>query len=623
MFNLTIKHKLLVIAVLTSITIFVGVLIQRGSISSIMELNSNLVNISKVNSYMLELRKHEKDFIMRLDMKYLQKFDETHQKSINYIEGIKSSVGVKTVIEDANKVENALGEYKEYFHDYVSEQQKIGLNPKDGLYGKLRSAVHAVEEGIRTVEDYEILSGMLTLRRIEKDFMLRNDRKYLAKFQESFDALVDLIKSRGDLDSTTKTDILSNLATYESDFIRFVEREEIKGLSENEGVLGRLRRAVQSTGKALEKMDRDLDIEINSTITSISTQALAGSIVLLILIVGLIVVTSRSILGPINLLQSLMSKCADDNDLTLRADTSTKDEIGEMAESYNHLIDTLRVLINRIGTSSSRVNATALDLIGTSREADDGVKLQQQECNMVATAMTEMVATVQEVANNASGAAESSRLASQETLEGKAIVDSAIEGIRELADTVHSSSDTILELEKETASIGTVLTVIQGIAEQTNLLALNAAIEAARAGEQGRGFAVVADEVRTLAQRSQGSTLEIQTIIERLQAGSKKSVKAMKAGTEIAEKSVKKAENAGESLIKIEHAIQDISSMNEQIATAAEEQTAVADEINRNVLNIASGAERIVGSVDSVRNASEIMESLAKELKDGVERFNV
>ena len=588
-----------------------------------MELNSNLVNISKVNSYMLELRKHEKDFIMRLDMKYLQKFDETHQKSINYIEGIKSSVGVKTVIEDANKVENALGEYKEYFHDYVSEQQKIGLNPKDGLYGKLRSAVHAVEEGIRTVEDYEILSGMLTLRRIEKDFMLRNDRRYLAKFQESFDALADLIKSRGDLGSTTKTDILSNLATYESDFIRLVEREEIKGLSENEGVLGRLRRAVQSTGNALEKMDRDLDIEINSTITSISTQALAGSIVLLILIVGLIVITSRSILGPINLLQSLMSKCADDNDLTLRADTSTKDEIGEMAESYNHLIDTLRVLINRIGTSSSRVNATALDLIGTSREADDGVKLQQQECNMVATAMTEMVATVQEVANNASGAAESSRLASQETLEGKAIVDSAIEGIRELADTVHSSSDTILELEKETASIGTVLTVIQGIAEQTNLLALNAAIEAARAGEQGRGFAVVADEVRTLAQRSQGSTLEIQTIIEKLQAGSKKSVKAMKAGTEIAEKSVKKAENAGESLIKIEHAIQDISSMNEQIATAAEEQTAVADEINRNVLNIASGAERIVDSVDSVRNASEIMESLAKELKDGVERFNV
>ena len=582
-----------------------------------------MVNISKVNSYMLELRKHEKDFIMRLDMKYLQKFDETHQKSINYIEGIKSSVGVKTVIEDANKVENALGEYKEYFHDYVSEQQKIGLNPKDGLYGKLRSAVHAVEEGIRTVEDYEILSGMLTLRRIEKDFMLRNDRRYLAKFQESFDALADLIKSRGDLDSTTKTDILSNLATYESDFIRLVEREEIKGLSENEGVLGRLRRAVQSTGNALEKMDRDLDIEINSTITSISTQALAGSIVLLILIVGLIVITSRSILGPINLLQSLMSKCADDNDLTLRADTSTKDEIGEMAESYNHLIDTLRVLINRIGTSSSRVNATALDLIGTSREADDGVKLQQQECNMVATAMTEMVATVQEVANNASGAAESSRLASQETLEGKAIVDSAIEGIRELADTVHSSSDTILELEKETASIGTVLTVIQGIAEQTNLLALNAAIEAARAGEQGRGFAVVADEVRELASRTAHSTNEIRELLTTLTEAANESVTAMTTARDMATDNATAAEKTGISIEKIAEQMLEINGMNSQIAAATEEQTSVAAMVVENVTNMHVSFEDTMDSLTAVRDVAKNLHYLSDNLLDATAKFKI
>lgn len=621
MFNLTIKNKLLLIAALTAITVIIEILIQRESINSIMELNSNLVNVSKVNGHMLELRKHEKDFMMRLDLKYLKKFNETHQKTIAYVKSIENSVRVKAVVENANKVEGALNQYKTYFHDYVSEQEKIGLSSKDGLYGALRSAVHSAEGKIKATKDYQILSGMLTLRRNEKDFMLRNDKKYLDKFRQNVSVLNALIESKSNLNSVTKKNILDDLIVYENDFIKLIEREEVKGLSVDEGLLGQLRQTVHSTDKALDKMDKDLVAEIDITVSSITSKALAGSTVLLVLIIGLIVATSRSIIGPIDLLQSLMKRCAEDNDLTLRADALTKDEIGGIAESYNHLIDSFRVLIDKIGTSTISVNTTAKNLIDTSIEADEGVKLQKQECNMVAIAMNEMAATVQEVANNASGAAASSRLATKESVDGKVIVTSAIDEVRALADTVRSSTETILDLEKETDSIETVLTVIQDIAAQTNLLALNAAIEAARAGEQGRGFAVVADEVRALAQRSQESTLEIQAIIEKLQAGSKKSVKEMQAGAEIAERSVAKAEDAGESLIKVGGAIQDISSMNEQIATAAEEQTAVADEINRNVTNISVGAEKIVGSVHRVRGASEVMTNLSRELREGVEQF--
>jgi len=251
------------------------------------------------------------------------------------------------------------------------------------------------------------------------------------------------------------------------------------------------------------------------------------------------------------------------------------------------------------------------------------VHQQQSEVNQVATAMNEMSATVQEVASNASHAAQAAQDASEQAGEGLKVVDHTISSINNLANAVEEASGVINQLESDTDNIGVVLEVIRGISEQTNLLALNAAIEAARAGEQGRGFAVVADEVRTLASRTQESTLEIRSMIESLQSGSTQAVEVMTKGKEQAAISVGHAQKAGESLNGITQAVSSISDMNTQIATAAEEQTAVAEEINQNIVNISQLGEQAVSGAQQTSDASEELARLSNELQMMVGQFRV
>jgi methyl-accepting chemotaxis protein len=237
--------------------------------------------------------------------------------------------------------------------------------------------------------------------------------------------------------------------------------------------------------------------------------------------------------------------------------------------------------------------------------------------------MNQMTATVQEVASHAARAAESARQADEEAQDGKRIMQQTLNAMDTLANEVENAAGVIHSLEKESEEIGSVLDVIRGIAEQTNLLALNAAIEAARAGEQGRGFAVVADEVRTLASRTQASTQEIQNMIERLQAGANNAVKAMEAGQTQARKGVEQASLAGASLETITQSVTTISDMNMQIASAAEEQSSVADEINRNIATISQSADNTAHGSQQTAIAGDELARLAAELRELVGHFKV
>jgi methyl-accepting chemotaxis protein len=237
--------------------------------------------------------------------------------------------------------------------------------------------------------------------------------------------------------------------------------------------------------------------------------------------------------------------------------------------------------------------------------------------------MSQMTATVQEVANNAAGASAYAGDAREQSDGGKAIVDETIMAISTLADKVEHAAHVIKELETQTVSIGTVIDVIKNIAEQTNLLALNAAIEAARAGEQGRGFAVVADEVRNLAQRTQVSTSEIQEIIERVQSSAEKSVAVMLEGQESASTSVELATRAGSALNNITQAVGSITDMTIQIANAVEEQSSVAEEMNRNIVTISNVAGETAKASEQTAEESESLAKLSRELGDIVQQFRI
>ena len=327
---------------------------------------------------------------------------------------------------------------------------------------------------------------------------------------------------------------------------------------------------------------------------------------------------------PLNRVISAIEDLAGgEGDLTLRVNVDSKDELGHLSTSLNQFLEKLHDLIRRAATTSSQVREASNQMLQLNSQSQEMIGSQHSSTDMVATAINEMAATVQEVAQSASSAADEARQADADARTGSERVNSSLISIRDLAQDVGRAAEVIHKLETEAEGVGSVLDVIRGIAEQTNLLALNAAIEAARAGEQGRGFAVVADEVRTLASRTQQSTTEIQGMIEKLQCGARNAVSVMDAGREKAQASVERAESAGSSLIEITKAVASISSMNTQIASAAEEQSVVTAEINRNITEISVISDRNSQVSSEAAQASTVLSEYAGELDRIVQNFKI
>ncbi len=305
-----------------------------------------------------------------------------------------------------------------------------------------------------------------------------------------------------------------------------------------------------------------------------------------------------------------------------KMDIKGKDEFAWMCWEYTCARKGFGAMVNSISGSTSQLASAAEQISSISEQSSQGVSRQQSEVQQVATAMEEMSATVQEVANNAGNAATAAQEADTQAKHGHDVVNETVTIINSLADEVTETSNVIEKLKGDSISIGAVLDVIRDIAEQTNLLALNAAIEAARAGEQGRGFAVVADEVRTLASRTQQSTQEIQKMIERLQGGANAAVAAMEQGRSKAQESVEQAAKAGQALESITAVVDNIKAMNMQIAGAADQQSTTAEEINRNIVNISSVAEENAAGARQTSQAIDDLAHLAVEIQEHSNKFS-
>jgi len=354
-----------------------------------------------------------------------------------------------------------------------------------------------------------------------------------------------------------------------------------------------------------------------------SNRITAALVLLLVALMSVIFVTYRTTIGrKLQQLDDRMSELAKgEGDLTTRLEVKGHDEIATLSDNFNTFISKIQEIISHVANTSGQVAGTAENLSQSMTQSRARVDRQSSETSQSATAMTQMSATIQEVARNASEASEAANQADQSTLQANSVVQSTVSSIEALASEVEKVFDVIRNLESHSESIGSVVDVITGIAAQTNLLALNAAIEAARAGEQGRGFAVVADEVRSLASRTQKSTEEIRITIEQLQKGTIGAVRAMEEGRSKAAASVEKAAEASESLEVVTSAVNAISGLNAQIAAAAEEQTSVAQEIEESLVVISSVAEEAAEGTNTTASTSAELARLAANLDQLVGRF--
>jgi len=332
---------------------------------------------------------------------------------------------------------------------------------------------------------------------------------------------------------------------------------------------------------------------------------------------------TRAVMRPIDNIVSTLNTVRVDSDLTVKFKTFNDDELGQISTNLTLVIEHLRGILNSISLAANTVGDSTVKLSEFTQQTNDRMHQQQSETEQTAAAMNEMTATVAEVAQSATNAADSAKDAEGNATKGNGIVQQSVSSMSQLSKQIEQTSEVITHLASESQNIGSVLDVIKGIAEQTNLLALNAAIEAARAGEQGRGFAVVADEVRTLAQRTQESTQEIESMIDGLQKGVQEAVGAMKVGTEQVYDANEKANMAGEALNEIVLSVDNISNMNTQIATAAEEQSSVAEDINRSIIAISDIAQTSTMAAQELTSSVEELSSLSESMREQVSQFKL
>jgi methyl-accepting chemotaxis protein len=469
-------------------------------------------------------------------------------------------------------------------------------------------------------------SSLLDARTNEKNFEIRRGSKYIEKAKSLAGAAAASVKPLKEIlvvpaDHKRVDTIVASVKEYEA----LLDKLEANITAAPE-LLDRIgidlhtvaRNAVDTARELQEVQVQRMQEQYQSAVTTLITVTVIAVLVAIIIAWAL----TRAITRPVNEAVEIANKVAS-GDLTVDVRSDRGDEFGQLLAAFGTMVTNLRELIREIDTGATSIASSSEELSTVTNQTSEGVADQQSQTDQVATAMNEMVATVNEVAKSAEAAFQAANHASEKSGSGEKAVKETLGFVTELSKQSANVMQQLNSLQAETNNIGTVLDVIKSVADQTNLLALNAAIEAARAGEQGRGFAVVADEVRSLAQRTQSSASEIETLIGNLVSSAETSVSSMETGNKLAEQTLERAESAGLTIRETAEAVEEIRHYNSQIATAAEQQTSVAEDINRNVTQIRDVGDQSAASTEQVSSASDELARLAEGLSTQISRFKV
>ncbi len=513
----------------------------------------------------------------------------------------------------------------------ISDNSGLTMDPDLESFYIASSIVNALPQ---TVENLGQARGMSSGLAAKAHISTQESIKLsslLATVQKSISALKRSAKVISQSNPEVSHKINANLdtaTTKATNYLRYLNRNILQArpmtVSASE-VFSKGTEAIKANFVLLDQLLPELRLllsqrieQLNSKLLILSSLVIFFTLLALYLFVGFYYSFNTAVMA-INKASGQLAK----GDLRARLSLDNQDEFAEVARSFNGMADQFLEIIRQLELAVEQLASGAEELSMTSAQTNQSTLSQQQEVEQVATAMTEMAATVQEVAKSASTTANATQAAHQEANKGQTIVAQSVSAIGALSEEISIATDVVKQLETDGESIGSVLGVIKSIAEQTNLLALNAAIEAARAGEQGRGFAVVADEVRTLASRTQDSTTEIESMIERLQQGTTQAVEVMSKSHERTQTSINETQKESEFLNNITHSVTAIDDMCTHIASASEEQSAVANDISRSIEHINQSTIEATQASQQVSESSDNLAHLASDLQSLISRFQV
>jgi methyl-accepting chemotaxis protein len=673
----SIKTKLIASFGLLIILLCISAWLGITGMSSLNNLLNNIVNISsekiklaaRINQDLLAISRAEKNIILAKTQAEMDIYSaNTAEENTNMTERRNR---LRELLDDDGKV--LLDQFASTWDKYITVNTEIRalarLNSNkvaaalsqgearlayDGASNLVRSFVERADnvlDSANSIDDVRVAAdrirlaarinrNLVEIQRDEKNMILSHHLKEIDEFATSIDETKADINDRlARLKLIISNDEMSAFNSFVIKYNQYITLHQQVRDATRENGNQRAFDLSSSTGRELSdqasafmvklvtKAERDMEDDAHA---SDQEYGAARNMMLMITFIAIVAGGALAMFIALSIsgsLQRLLARLEDiaqgEGDLTVIIDESAKDETGDLARAFNKFVAKIRKVIGEVTDSTVQLSTSAEELSTVSQQTGQGVENLSNEIEQVATAMNEMAETVREVARNADLAASSAVEANENAEKGGNVIRETVASVGQLASEIDRSAEAIHKLKVDSENISSVLDVIKSIADQTNLLALNAAIEAARAGEQGRGFAVVADEVRSLAQRTQQSTSEIEVMIDKIQSGTIKVVDSMDKSREQTLQVVEKADETGNMLTLITTSIASINNMNCQIATASEEQSSVAEEINRNIVNVQELTTLSAASTTQTSTTSHELARLGEELKGQVKQFKI
>jgi len=630
------------VLILTALVAATGLLALR-EVSAGAELQQRM---SALGEQVLRMRQSEQAFALDGDSKHAERLAEQAESIVQAGQALQAELDSDTAAVLA-QAEPALADYRSAFARYVelTDNMQLSLQAADWLVVSAANSLDLLQEGLsedgvdllkssqgeqggdsvlqagKVGKIHQLLLQALDQARQRLEASRRSDSDEQSEIAQAGEAQALAAELRDALEDPGYAAVLGEVVVNVDSFNERL-KEYATQLQQQKQVYAQL---VAQVDQLLQRVD--LAVQTQRQTMQAERQASSGLIIAaaalaLLFGLGAAIMISLAIVRPLKRVIGLAESIAS-GDLSVHIEQDRRDEIGQLLAAMQGMAGNLRDMVGRLQSGVAQISGAAQTLSATAEQTRQGVNGQKMETDQVATAMSQMTATVHEVARNAEAAAASTEQADQRVGSGNQVVRQTLQRIEQLAGAMEATTASIQRLSQDTQRIDAVLDVIKSVAEQTNLLALNAAIEAARAGEQGRGFAVVADEVRALAKRTQQSTAEIESLIAALREGSRRAVADMEQSSSLVGLTVGDANQTEGALAAIAEAVSLISEMNQQIAAAAEEQTAVAEEINRSVTSIRDIADQSATAMDETAASSIQLAELGRELQGMAGHFRL